>query len=132
VKASHDARYQEFRRITLAELGSENGVWEVFGDTLNWFPDDDVETRASDAERLLRELWTDGYARFVRSPSASSDDPDAVELTDGAIEELIQSGIWRAQPVPEEAIHVILVTTPKARHWRESQEWRNEPHAPAS
>jgi hypothetical protein len=110
-----ECQYAEFRRQTLWELWSKPSLYEPFGDTVNFFSSADVNTRIAMAERLLRELWHEAWARFVRR--AGPGDEHGKELNDEEIEAVITSDVWRTSPLRGDAMDVVLVPTEKARSW---------------
>jgi catechol 2,3-dioxygenase-like lactoylglutathione lyase family enzyme len=113
-------QYRDFRHQTLWELGegAPSWVWEIYGDTGNWFPDAGDDKRAAWAGRLLRELRSEGWATVVRRSVERGGDEDH-PLTDGEFEQLMEGDMWRPEPpVPMEASEFVLVPTKRILDWQ--------------
>jgi hypothetical protein len=113
--------YEDFRRQTLWELWSEPSIWEALGDTTNFFPSADRGTRIALAERLLFELWQDGWVRFVRLRARTDKSERGEELDESEVEAVIRSDVWHVLPPTGDALHVVLVPTEKTRSWQQQR-----------
>lgn len=113
-----ERQYEDYRRQAIWDLWSEPPIAESFGDTATFFPSLDQDARVAAAERLLRELWRDGWARFVRIEDLRDEGSLGIELEDAEIEDLINSDVWRTPHLAGDALHIVLVPTQKALSWQ--------------
>jgi len=106
---------------TLAELGSENGIWEIYWDTPNFHAGASAERRAEEAETVLRRLHAEGWANFVRKPWNAAPDQEGEILADDEVEALIAGRSWQTEPpLPDglpDHLNVWLVPTQKWAEW---------------
>jgi hypothetical protein len=114
-----DSSYESFRLTTLRELWTEPAVWELYCDTASSFLAADERERAAIVERLLQELYDDGWATFVRRPWDRGEwSADAeTELTGEEVAAAIASRSWRRSPCGDDA-NVWLVPTEKTLAWQ--------------
>jgi hypothetical protein len=127
---SIERAYAKWRSQRLWEL-SDDWLYEFYGDTLNWFPTSPDHERAVLTERLLRELRSDGFARFVlTAPGASDEIPEGIELDDADFEALLANDVWHnyGSPVTGDAVNIMVVGTDKQKAWRQSRIPPGEPH----
>jgi len=130
---SREQAYREWRFVRLWELW-DDWLFEFFGDTRKFFSQASDEERVALTERLLRELWSDGFATFVRRSSGHRDGPGR-ELDAADVEALLAGDTWHrfTSPVTGDGIEITLAQTEKQQAWRESQNSPDPlpPHLPA-
>jgi hypothetical protein len=103
-------------RDTLLDEGGDVWLWEVLGETENFFPDITPTERVALAERFIREVCAAGLA-FI------ADGQTGRHLAAEESEKVVASGRWRTfPPAPERDER--LVPTPK---WEERAAAAREP-----
>jgi hypothetical protein len=95
--------------ITTLDEGGHIWLWDLFGDTNNFFPEASRDERLQAAETAARRLIADGWAE-LRAPGGGL-------VTDGAEREAILTrGEWRSfPPAPDNDYE--LVPTEKWNIW---------------
>lgn len=112
---------------TLSELGGDTAVWEVYGDSGNFYDREPREAQADAAEVVLRRLLDQGWATLIRRTWDSAAFSPGDALSGVAIEEALtrtrkwfMTERWTADELPDE-LNVWLEPTQKWLHWAEAR-----------
>ena len=75
---------------TLAELGGETLLWEVFADAENFHAGATTEIQADEAERIVRRIRAEGWATLSFRSLDAPPDARAIVLSDDEVEGAIR------------------------------------------
>lgn len=100
---------------TLGEVLSGIYLYEPQSE-LRQFYDPQGDEFLSLTQRLLRQLWSEGWAVFVRRPSPDDREPGVV-LDDAQVAALIEDASWTREPLAGDALNVQIEATDKLRVW---------------
>jgi hypothetical protein len=96
-------------RVTTLDEGGDVWLWEILSDAENFFPEASAAERLAVAERLIRELCSDGSAYIAEGESGRP-------LAEEDVEQVIAGGRWRSfPPAPDDDER--LMPTPKWEAW---------------
>jgi hypothetical protein len=121
-----DPIFDSLWEATLSELQNDTDLWEVYLDTPNFYADDPPDVRAARAETVLRRLYDEGWAQFIRRPSRAPSASLGKALSRHEIEAALARGRdWYAEqrspngPLPAD-LNVWLAPTQKWHDWAET------------
>jgi hypothetical protein len=126
--------YPSLWDATLAELGAETPLWEVFADAENFHARVTTQVQAEEAEKTVRRVLDEGWATLSLRTSAAPRDSHATDLSDDEAEDAIRrvrtwfvSERQPGQLVPKNLLPIFLNPSDQWIAWKQTRRSRRRP-----